>query len=140
MRSGGRHPTVSPNCRAIWRRVWAATSRVLRPANPIAAVQGKHGLVDGDAGRGKHETGVPASDRTIEPRRVSIGEQPTARERVRERELSDLPGGDLRIQEVTVPDRALEAAVCCALASSFDAAGATAPQTQRLILSPTFLQ
>jgi hypothetical protein len=82
-------------------RVWAATSRVLRPANPFAAEKAS-GLVGRDPLRLEHETSVPTGDRAVEPRRIKLGEEQAERERIPERELADLARGDLGLQEIAI--------------------------------------
>jgi hypothetical protein len=79
--------------------------------------QGKRGLVRRYPGRFQDEQGVPTRYRSVEPRRINLGQQKAERERVAEGKLADLARGDLGVQQVTVRDRALKAAVRCALAS-----------------------
>jgi hypothetical protein len=61
---------------------------------------------------------VPSGDCAIEPRRIDVGEEQAEGERVGERQLADLACGDLRVQQVAIPDRPRESAVCASPATS----------------------
>ena len=69
--------------------------------------QGQRGLVRCYPGRLQDKLSMPPCYRAVEPRRINLSQEQAERERVAEGKLADLAGGDIGVQEVAVPDRAL---------------------------------
>jgi len=99
--------------RAAYYEIIEAEADVVRMAYDRYVSQG---LSIGAITRLLNEQGVPTRYCAVEPRRIDLSQQQAERERVAEGKLADLARGDLGVQDVAVPDRALKAAVCCALA------------------------